>query len=239
MTNEAIALSILFFEKVKDMKKDGQGKIQAAPHYKHTVMKDIQELLSGNMTFDKLNEVIVAYVRSNPPKLRETYVPSEILQVLRIPFKKGVQQVVPDNLIVPSQFYYHSALQLTPPPPTISQLPNGDFVSNYEDFYLEIREVFTLDDLLTYFYQKVGIVETTTLERDKGAFRHMLKSFDVDFILHLIDEAYAQAVDRGAPIPKEPFSIQDYVQDTYQLYENRKNICYEGGFDHVIPRTRH
>lgn len=239
MTNEAIALSILFFEKVKKFPKNGQGKVNAAGHYKFTVMKDIQELLAGDMTYPKLEEAILTYVRRNPPTLKETYVVSELLHAMRMPYKKGVQQVVPDNLIISSHFYYHPELQITPPPPTIVQLPSGEFQTTYEEFFLEIREVFTLDDLVRYFYNKVGVHDDSAFERDKGAFRHMLKSYDVDFLLHLIDESYAQAVDRGAALPKEPFSIQDYIQEARIIYENRKNICFEGGFDRVIPRNRH
>lgn len=239
MANEAIALSILFLEKVKQFSKDGQGKIKAAGHYKHTVMGDLQDLLAGDMTYDKLEEAIQRYIRSNPPKMKETYVPSDILKYLQIPYKKGVQKVIQDNLVVSSHFYYHPELQLTPPPPTITQLPTGDFQSSYEDFYLEIKEVFTIDDLVKYFYHKVGVHDTSTFERDKGAFRHMLKSYEVDFVLHLIDEAYAQAVDRGAALPKEPFTIQDYIGQAKDVFENRKNICFEGGFDRVIPRNRH
>lgn len=237
--NETIALSILFFEEVKAFQRNVNGKIQAPSHYKFTVMQDIQELLAGDMTYGQLEEAIRRYVKGNPPKLKETYLLSEILNMLRIPYKKGVQQVVQDNLVLSGHFYYHPELQLTPPPPVIDQLPTGEFVSNYEEFYLEIKEVFTLEDLVHYFYKKVGVHEQTTMERDKGAFRHMLKSYDVDFILHLIDEAYANSMDRGAALPKEPFAIQDYVQDARLVYDNRKNTCFEGGFDHVIPRNRH
>jgi hypothetical protein len=239
MTNEAIALSILFLEKVKGFPKDGQGKIKAAGHYKFTVMKDIQDLLAGSISYKELDEAMNHYIRLNMKGLKETYVPSEILQKLNIPFKKGVQQVIPDNLINQGHFYYHQELQLTPPPPVITQLPTGEFHSTYEEFYLEIKEVFTLDDLVRYFHAKVGVHDNGTFEKDKGAFRHMLKSYEADFILHLIDEAYVQAIDRGGSLPKEPFAIQDYLEDARQVYENRKNICFEGGFDRVIPRNRH
>lgn len=238
-STDAIELSILFFEKVKEFEKDGQGKIKTKGHYKFTVMTDIQELLAGDMSYNSLRNAIITYVKSKPPKLTETYTVSDILKALRLPYKKGIQKVIPDNLITSSKFYYHPELQLTPPPPTMTQLDSGEFHRVYEEFYLEIKEAFTLDDLVHYFYRRVGVLDMhTTLERDKGAFRHILKSNEIDFVLHLIDEAYTQAVDRGAALPREPFAIQDYTEQARLVYENRKNTCYEGGFDRVIPRNR-
>jgi len=238
MANDTIALCIQFFEQVKQFGKDANGKIMAPGHYKAAVMKDIDELMAGNMTFQKIHEAITTYVNRGPEKMKETYLVSHLLEAERIPYQKGVKQHNPDNLLMPMKFYYHQALQITPPPPVVVQLPDGSFHSSYEPFYLEIRESFTVDDLVDYFYSKAAMTASTTRDKDKGAFRHMLKTYDVDFLLHLIDEAFAQALDRGAQIPHEPFMIQEYVAETHLVYENRKNICYEGGFDRVIPRTR-
>lgn len=237
--NETIALSMEFFQRVKCFQLGADGKIKTAPHYKRVIMKDIEELLAGNMNYDSLLNAINRYIaRTHPDKTKETYLVSNILDELGVSYQKGVPQNNPDNLVTPMKFYFHPELQITPPPPVITQLADGSFHTAYEQFYLEIREEFTLDDLVTYFYNKMNIQETSTREKDKGAFRHMLKSYDLDFLLHLIDEAYAQSMDRGNYLPKEPFGIQDYVNEAMLVYENRKNICFEGGFDRVIPRTR-
>lgn len=239
MQNEAISLSVQFFEQVKAFKKDEAGKIVTSNAYKVIVMQDIQELLSGNMTYKTLHDAINLYVSKNPEKMLETYTVSEILDYLQIKYRKDKPVERTDNLLQRNKFYFHQALQITPPAPITTQLPDGSFHTTYEPFYLEIRELFTLDDLLDYFYMRAGVVEKLTVDRDKGAFRHMLKSYDIDFLLHLIDEGVAQAQDRGMNPPTEPFSLQAFVAEAQELYECRKNTCFEGGFDHVIPRKRH
>ena len=238
MTPDVIALSIYFFKHVKRFEVDGRGKIKAPGAYKKKVMIDIAELLAGSLTHEIGLAVIDNFVASNPEKMTETYSLSEVMDKMGYAYRKGVPTVNPDNLIVPGKFYYHPELQLTPPPPVITQLPNGDFHSAYEPFYLEIKEEFTLEDVVHYFYRKVGVLDASTIDKDKGAFKHMLKSYDVDFLLHLIDEYYAQSVDRGEELSREPFSIQSYVQEAHEVYGQRKNTCFEGGFDRVIPRTR-
>ena len=238
MASEAITLTIKFLTDIKGLTTNVSGKIDVSVQYKERTLRDVEELLAGGVPYMSIHNAIEKF--SDFPKKEETYNVSEVLNKLGISYEKKAVEIDKDNLLIPHKFYFHQHLQLSPPPPMVVQLPDGSFETSYdsEPFYLEIKPRFTIDDLLSYFYHRMGINESHTTNRDKGALSHLLKSFDVDFILHLIDEAYAQALDRGLELPKEPFSMQDYIEQARGLYEARKNTCHEEGLNRVIPRAK-
>lgn len=237
--NESTMLTIKFLTEVKGLQKDAEGKIDVGVSYKQKILEEVQSLLAGNLDMPTIYSALERY-KQEPVKHIETYNVEEVLNYFRIPFTKGQVVYNPDNLMHPSKFYYHQQLQVTPPPPTLVQRKDGSFEASYdnEPFYLEMRDCYTVDDLLEYFYQRMNVLERMNVERDKGAMKHLLKSYDLDLLLHLIDEAYAQSMDRGMPLPKEPFGMRDYLADAILLYEARKNTCFEGGLNRVIPRTK-
>jgi len=237
MQNEAIRLSIFFFEEVKKFGKDMTGRIQAPDHYKNHIFHQVQQLLAGGTSPSLLSSLLQEYAQKHPSP-QEVYDIEEILHYFQVDVRKGEVTQDPDNLMQPGVFYYHPALQVAPPPPTIIQLPDGSFQSSYEqeEFYLEMKDRFTLDDLVDYFYRKMEITHEFR-ERDKGAFRHLLKSFDLDTILYTIDEARLVAEDLGKLLPKSPFDLRDYLEYGIAILEDRKNTCYMEGLDHVIPKS--
>lgn len=237
---EVIRLSIKFFTEIKEFGYDEQGKVKADEHYKLKIMDNIAEYLNGGMHPDELRWFMDRY-KEQFPDYKQTYDIDEIIGFFGVQVEKKSLKKDPDNLLEPGRFYYHPLLQIAPPPPTLTQLPDGSFKASYEDeeFFLEIREKFTLDDLVDYFNQVMDRKNASfTRERDKGAFRHLLKRYDLDTILYTIDEARALAEDLNKSIPKNPLDIEDYIEDGAAILEERMNTCYMEGLDRVIPRSK-
>lgn len=237
--SEAIRLSIKFFEEIKGFDKDSTGKVKAPDAYKVSVMSNIEQILAGGMDARELESYMDNY-KGNHPQPKEAYSMDDILSFFQVNAKKTVVKRDPNNLLQAGAFYYHPALQVAPPPPTLIQLDDGSFQSSYEseEFFLEIKESFTFEDLVAYFYRVMEMDGTGFKERDIGAFKHILKSYDLDTILYTIDEARFLAEDLNKPRPRSPFDIRDYFNEGTEVLEGRKNTCYMEGLDRVIPRTK-
>jgi hypothetical protein len=239
MINDAIRLSIKFFEEVKGFDKDGAGKIKAPDKYKTDIMYNIEQVLAGGMTAHDLEQLFSSYKEKHPAP-QEVYNIDDILKYFDINAKKSDVKRDPNNLLEPGKFYFHPALQVAPEPPVVIQLDDGTFKSSYDDepFFLEIKESFTVEDLVGYFYKVMNVDGTGFKERDIGAFKHILKSYDLDTLLYTIDESRFHAEDLGRPSPRSPFDIRDYFEYGEAVLEDRKNTCYMEGLDRVIPRLK-
>lgn len=236
-TNHMIVLASKFLHEIKDFELDTHGKVSCEPTYKKEVMNDMGEILAGgSVTAAQMNELLDKE-KDNPQKAL-FYKPSSILEAHKIQFVRKPYRD-PENLLVPGQFYYHPRLQLTPPPPMLEIADDGSIKASYDDepFYLEIIDKITKKDLVDYFYSKTNSPpKEATMARDIGAFEHMLRFWDADFILYLIDEAFAVSFDNGKPMPKSPLDIQHFEAEALAVYEARKITCFEEGLDRVLPR---
>lgn len=237
MRNESIALSIKFFEEVKGFEKKN-GKIIAPSDYKKRVIQFFDELIEGGMTVSEISEVMERYKKEHE-KASEVYSPQEMFKFLNVNIKRGKVKEDPNNLIKRGKFYYHPELQVTPPPPVLRENRDGTFsyVDEKTEFYLEIREKYTLEDLTNYFYKTMNLPKNEmSFKRDMGAFKHMLETMDLDLILYTIDEALFLSIDTNKRHPKVAFDIRDYIGEGEEILSARKAICYEGGLNRVIPR---
>lgn len=236
--SEAIRLAVKFLTEVKGFEKDQSGKIKASDTYKKIVREGMEAVLAGGMTAGELDHALATY-KATCPKASEAYGIDDVLKYLRITAKRGIVTNDPDNLLVRGRFYYHPQLQIAPPPPVVQILPDGTFRASYEEdptFYLEMKEKYTLDDLLDYFYNRVGIKKQNR-KRDRGALEYILKQYELDVVLYSIDESAVMYLDTNSSPPKNPLDIEDYVENGEALLEDRKNTLQMEGLDHVIPRS--
>lgn len=235
MSQESIRLASKFLLEVKGFKKDGRGKIETVDLYKKTTIQSFQNLLDNGNEYDNMIIMINNFVK-DCDKPSEVYNMEEIFKFYGVTpkQKRRVQKAIPqDSLLKAGRFYYHPALQEAPPPPVVEALPDGTFKSSYDDeeFFLEIKDSFTLDDLVEYMYKRVPQMRRTHREREKGAFKHILQYTELDVLLYAIDEG---AVDEQAP--RSAFDFEDYVEQAERIYEERQNTLFTEGLDHVIPR---
>lgn len=234
--NESVKLCITFLTDIKKFPTTDKGVVQAPETYKDVVWKSFEKLLASGVTADEMNAWMNRY-KSTHPTPTDAYTIEDIINYLKVDVQKRkpiVRKHNPDNLLEAGRFYYHPALQIAPPPPVINVNPDGTFTASYEEeeFYLEIKEEFTLEDLVKHFHKLIPTTrKRKNIEADKGAFKFLLKSYDLDVILYCIDEARV-----ADDLPSTIFEIEDHVENAELILEDRKNTLFEVGLDHVIPR---
>lgn len=233
--NEAFALCRIFFEHVKKMTPDENGNFKAPTAYKQKRFEEAARLLSGGHSFDTLKDLMLHYADS----VQE---PEHTLGFQEVLAFEGIEPVFgnieedKDNLMKPGQFYWHPKLQETSPPPRIAYDDYGNYEYFEEPFFLEMKERFTMQDLHEYYVQKMPFGPFDN--RAQGMWRHLLQHHDVEELLFMIDDLYDHYFEQRTPMPPLPFKLQDHTHGGRELLMRRKNICIEGGIDHVIPRTR-
>lgn len=233
--SDAVKLSIKFLTEIKSFPKNDKGVVQAPDQYKDIVWKSFEKLLTQGYTGEAMIEAMDTYKTSHPTPT-EAYSMEEIVKFLELaPQSKAVKKKHnPDNLLEAGRFYYHPALQIAPPPPLIEVNPDGTFKASYEEdeFFLEIKDEFTLDDLIAYYHKRIPSgKKRRNLESDRGSFKFLLKSYDLDVILYCIDESAISEY-----LPATVFDIEDHAETAELILEDRKNTLFEVGLDHVIPR---
>lgn len=126
-----------------------------------------------------------------------------------------------DSIITTKEdtIYYHDNLQIQSKPGGFDPTTGKVIKSPY---YLEMRDRYTMCELLEYFYDKLNIpVEFRDNKRDEGAMNHLIatyKSFTiitpVDFILYMIDYSVSNKIRINNPL-----DLKNVAQQTYELLE--------------------
>ena len=121
------------------------------------------------------------------------------------------------SLLKPNTFYCHDKLRI------MSKAPKWDPETLREityPYFLEMKIMFTMDDLIEYFYQKTLIpVELRNRKNEEASFKYLLDKYKVmktepiDFILFLID-----SVKEEDSIYKV-FDLQKYEPDVFKMFE--------------------
>jgi len=134
----------------------------------------------------------------------------------------NIEMVYDDSIIDTKEdtVYYHSRLQIQSKPGGFDPR-TGEVINN--PYYLEMRERYTMYELLEYYYDKLNIpIEFRDDKRDVGAMNHLIstyKSFTiiqpVDFILYMIDYCVSTKTRISNPL-----DLKNIAQQTYELLEN-------------------
>jgi hypothetical protein len=126
-----------------------------------------------------------------------------------------------DSLIhtTKDSIYRHSQLQIHSEPGGFD--PVTCTVIN-RPYYLEMRDRYTMTDLLEYYYRRLLIpIEFRDKKRDEGAFNHILSSYKLndintlDLVLFTID----YSVSNNCKI-SNPLELKNYIQLTYESLAN-------------------
>lgn len=121
-------------------------------------------------------------------------------------------------------FYFHNQLRINSKSP-IWHPEKGTITFPY---YLEMKSLYTLDDLLDYYYKTILIpIELRDRKRDTGAFSHMLNKYKFDKLntLDIILTAIDLSKENKTKIVT-PFDIETNISEAYEvltsLLENNK-----------------
>ncbi|CDQ41782.1 hypothetical protein [Virgibacillus salexigens] len=188
----------------------------------------IEKLLVKGWTVDLIKLELDAFKRSYPSVLNNIYHIEEIMN----------EKVPPHNLIEPDVFYYHNRLRETAPPSRLRfNKETREYECHTEAFFLEMKKLFTLEDLLAYWYEsnKQNYNENT-MKQDKGRFKHLLGFYDIDEILFMIDIAQEKRQEMKLRALTNAFHIEKYIDDARDAIKAKRNIHQMQGINHVIPR---
>lgn len=184
------------------------------------ITMDFYELMVGTTPNEKdvknLNGCVL-YLKDNNFSDREIFNILSDSKNINIKASELPSKYWEGSLLKPNTFYYHDRLRI------MSKAPKWDPETLREityPYFLEMKIMFTMDDLIEYFYQKTLIpVELRNRKNEEASFKYLLDKYKVmktepiDFILFLID-----SVKEEDSIYKV-FDLQKYEPDVFKMFE--------------------
>lgn len=145
------------------------------------------------------------------------------------------------NLLIPNKMYYHNELRITSKPPVIDyDYDTGEYIRKVDDYFLEMRASYTLEELTAYFKRNVHlyIPEIMNDSRLKGALKWLTQNYDIEMVLFMIDIAENQIAFNDAQPLKNPSNLHEYFMNAKAGYECKMNQCRLAGGAKIVPRKR-
>lgn len=187
----------------------------------------IPKLIQKGWTIPELKNALDYFAQMYPDISRNVYHIDEIVGKME----------PPNNLLEPEVFYYHNALREVSPPPRLIKNEEGKFVRQEENFYLEMKQRFTLKDLLSYWYQQMEIKPNDhMLKQDEGKFKYILGNYTIDEILFSIDVARVQRKEQRLRLLRNAFDLDKYIDEAREFIRRKQNVHKMSGINKVIRR---
>jgi len=191
--------------------------------------QSIDQLIENGWGLNDIKEELDQFARTYPQVVFNIYHVEEIM---------GNKQP-PDNLIEQGMFYYHTALREVSPPVRMKfDEVTGEYVRTASTFYLEMKKTFTMQELLDYWYTKMGITRTDRLIRqDEGKFKYMLDTYTVEEILFCIDMSNSVRKEMELPKLKNAFDLEKYIEHARSLMREKENVHKMQGINREFKRN--
>lgn len=231
-------LAEAFLREVRHFKKREDGKYDCPPEYKGRIFQEAEQLLRLGISFDRMESICLEATEAD----QFSYGLTDFMKSkgIHVPTKLKYPKAA-DECIQMGMFYYHPLLQEAPlPGRTILDWETMEMtVLPSEEFYLEIKDSFRIEDAVRYFMKETNVTEEMLLARRLiGQFRNTIQYYGIDFTLYLIDAGVAHALDENKRMPRSTGDLIDSIDIAKQMYETRKLTCWEGGLNRVYPRKR-
>ena len=143
------------------------------------------------------------------------------------------------NLLDPEKFYYHNELRKCPPPPRRTwDINTGEIISEKQEYFLEMKASYTVGEIMAYLYKKEFLSKAIQdKNRTLGSIRFLLKKYDIDFLLFLIDTAndIYSSTQRYARSLVEVSEYEDEAKSNYEKKITESNIS---GQNKVVTKKR-
>ena len=178
-------------------------------------MREIYELCYGVEPEDKdLQLLEIKYQRL----LDNGYTDKEAIKIL-LDSKLNIENYEhKDSIINSNMVFRHHELQIHSKP---GGFDPATCTVIKRPYYLEMRQRYTMNELLNYYYNKQVVPMMFRDEkRDIGAFNHLINSFkspiinSVDFILFVIDYVTSNGYKTNNPL-----ELKNWFQSTYEYLE--------------------
>jgi hypothetical protein len=114
-----------------------------------------------------------------------------------IPYLQKTPPLKLKNNLLKNKFYYHYRLHKIPKSSIIKITVEGEIIKESYPFYLEIIEVFTLENLNEYFHSKLNIKDINLYEQNKKKLKTFIDSYNLDLVLFTIDEIAKKSKKEG------------------------------------------
>lgn len=145
------------------------------------------------------------------------------------------------NLLKPNTNYHHNELRLMPGPPKRELDYNtGEIKKISEDYFLEIRASYTIENLVDYFVKQFDLpANGDSFKRYIGGFKYLLKTYNIDTVLFMIDAAanLAYSEDKNRR-DFNPLSLAEYRHTAETAMMNKQTEIKLSGDDKIVPRKR-
>jgi len=140
---------------------------------------------------------------------------------------KVVRNKVPplkkDKNIMEDKFYYHHQLQRTPGPTKIKINNDGTIDRKNKEFYLEMKEGYSLKLLTKYFHNKMDFWDKNLAKMNHGGFRKIINSYQLDHLLFTIDAACKHRTNTNRELLRKYSKLFDYLDKGMNRWNNAKN----------------
>lgn len=175
----------------------------------------IDKLLKDGWKLEEVVSEMLSFAQTFPAMIAKVFHVDEIF----------VNKQPPDNLMQPDIFYYHNALRDVGEPVRIRRNADGEFVREEKPFYLTMKKRFRMKDLLDYWYDKMKIKSNDhMIKQDEGKFKYLLNVYYLDEILFAIDCAKRVRTSMQAPMLRNAFDLEKYMDEARDLIKEKTNI---------------
>lgn len=143
------------------------------------------------------------------------------------------------NLLDPDRFYYHNELRKCPPPPKRSwDINTGEITSEKQEYFLEMKASYTANDIMSYLYKKEFLLKALQdKNRTLGSINFLLKKYDIDFLLFLIDTANDIYSSKQKYV-RSLIEISEYEDEAKSNYEQKITESNISGQNKVVTKKR-
>jgi len=128
-----------------------------------------------------------------------------------------------DGNLLKDKYYYHGRLQRKPEPAKISIDDEGNINKEKESYYLEMIDMFTLQDLNNYFSNKMSIDDDNIADKNYRRFKYLKQEYALDPLLFTIDSAYNYLKEKNYRLINSADKIPDYLHAGYDLYNKAQD----------------
>ncbi|MBU5262152.1 hypothetical protein [Bacillus atrophaeus] len=200
-----------------------EGRIKSA-------LTSIPKLLDKGWSLEEIKDQLDSFACTYPQIVINLYHIDEIMNQIE----------PPNNLMEKDVFYYHSELrEMSSPPKIIRDEGSGELIRQSEDFYLEMKNRYTLQDLLNYWYKKMKIKPNDhMMKQDEGKFKYILGNYTLDEVLFAIDASVILRKERQQRLLRNAFELDKYIEDAREFIRRKENMHKMGGINREFRRER-
>ena len=196
---------------------------------KKTIHRDMKRLLRNGWCSSELYAAFkTAHRKKSTPKT---------LHVAKV--LSGKRPVM-RNLLDPTLFYYHSELRMTSAPPKREiDYDSGVITTINEPYFLEMKASYTVEDLIKYYAKQTRLnLMEHEINRFKGSFIWLLKTYNLEEVLFMIDATVNMCMAEDLPMPDSPLDIQRYLKDGRLARNEKVTETVHAGGNKIVRKRR-